>query len=109
MNETEALALLNNKVEQGVVAVFMPNDYTGGQSCVFRKGDKYYYADKSYIPYTFYGNETMVFEYDFESQTVPEWNELYCDRTGKSLEDCVEEFAGCKIVKKEYIDSTKKA
>ena len=109
MNETEALALLNNKVEQGVIAVFMPNTATNGQTCIFRKGNKYYYADKSYIPFTYYGNETMIFEYDFENQEVPEWNELYADRTGKSLEACVEEFAGCKITKREYINNTKKA
>jgi hypothetical protein len=109
MDKTEALAILNSKVEQGVIAVFAPNDSTGGQSCVFRKGDKYYYADKSFIPYTYYGDETMIFEYDFENQEVPEWDELYTDRTGKSLEACIEEFAGCKIAKKEYIDSTKKA
>lgn len=109
MNETEALAILNNKIEKDVIAVFMPNNNTGGQSCIFKMGDEYYYADKSFIPYTWYGWETMIFEYDFENQKVPEWNELYADRTGKSLEACVEEFAGCKIAKKEYIDSTKKA
>ena len=104
----EALAILNNKVEQGVIAMFMPNDNIGGQSCIFRKGDKHYYADKSFIPYTSYGLETMIFEYDFENQNVPKWDELYTDRTGKSLEACIEEFAGCKIVKREYINSTAK-
>ena len=108
MNETEALAILNNKVEKGIIAVFMPNERTGGGSCIFKMGDEYYYADKSFIPYTWYGFETMIFKYDFNKQVVPEWDELYADRTGKSLEACIEEFAGCKIVKREHINSTAK-
>lgn len=103
MDKNKALAILNDKIEQGVVAVFMPNTATNGQSCIFRKDDKYYYADKSFMPFTYYGNETMIFEYDFKNQKVSEWDELYTDRTGKSIEACIEEFAGCKIVKKEYI------
>ena len=91
-----------------VVAVFMDNDNTGGVSCFFKYNGEYYYADKSFIQYTSYGWETMIFPFDFEKQDVPDWEELYADRTGKSLEDCVEEFAGCKITKKEYINSTKR-
>lgn len=67
------------------------NEYTGGQNCVFFGHDlKYYYADKSYVPYI--GNETMIFPYDKDKEEVSDWSELYCDRTGKSLSSCIEEF-----------------
>lgn len=104
MDENKAIAILNNKISQGVVAVFMHNHITNGQSCIFKKGDKYYYADKSYIPYTSYGYETMIFEYDFKNQKVSNWVELYADRTGKSLKECIEEFTGCKITKSETLE-----
>ena len=102
-NNNNALAVLNNSVENGVIAVFEKNERTGGMSCIFKKGNEYFYADKSFIPYTWYGWETMIFRYDFQNMEVPSWNELYSDRTNKSLEDCIEEFAGCKIIQKEYI------
>lgn len=108
-NNRDALAVLNNSAKNGVIAVFEKNKRTGGMSCVFKKDNEYFFADKSFIPYTYYGWETMIFKYDFENMEVLSWDELYSDRTNKSLEDCIEQFAGCKIVKKEYIDSTKKA
>ena len=103
--KNKALAILNDKIEQGVLAVFMQNNTTGGNCCIFKKSNEYYYADKSFVPYT--GVETMIFKYDFENQEVLDWTDLYCDRTGKSLEACIEEFAGCKIAKKEYINNKK--
>ena len=65
------------------------NPYTGGQYTVFQKGKKYFYADCSYVPYT--GMETMIFHCDKDGE-VTNWSEVYCDRSGKSLRECVEEF-----------------
>ena len=67
------------------------NEFTGGHYCVFQKGEDFFYADKSPIPYLGV-METMIFPYDPEEEEVTDWGELYCDRTGKSLEDCVKEF-----------------
>lgn len=103
-NSTNALAILNNSIENGVIAVFEKNERTGGMSCIFKKGNEYFYADKSFIPYTSYGYETMIFKYDFKNMEVPSWDELYANRTNKSLKDCIEEFAGCKIVKSQYLN-----
>ncbi len=102
--EEKAIAILNNKISQGVVAVFTHNYVTNGESCIFKNGDKYYYADKSFIPFTQYGYETMIFEYDFKNQKVSDWIELFADRTNKSLKDCIEEFTGCKITKSEVLE-----
>lgn len=66
------------------------NEYTGGQNCVFEHNGKWYYADKSYVP--FCGIETMIFQYDKEKEEVIDWSDLYCDRSLKSLEQCIEEF-----------------
>lgn len=104
MDENKAIAILSNKTEQGIIAVFMHNYVTGGDSCVFKKEDKYYYADKSFIPFTPYCLETMIFEYDPENQKVLNWNELFADRTGKSLKECIEEFTECKITKSEILE-----
>lgn len=65
------------------------NPMTGGECCVFEKDGNWYYADKSYVPYC--GMETMIFECN-EQGEVTSWTELYCDRSGLSLEECIEEF-----------------
>ena len=65
------------------------NSATGGQYTIFQKGENFFYADRSFVPYT--GIETMIFPCD-EEGTVTDWTELYCDRSGKSLESCVKEF-----------------
>ena len=104
MDKNKAIDILNNRISQGVIAVFMHNYMTNGQSCIFEKDGKYYYADKSYIPYTPYVYETMIFEYDFKNQKVSDWNELFADRTDKSLKECIEEFTGCKITKSEILE-----
>lgn len=65
------------------------NLQTGGKSCYFQKGDEFYYADCSYVP--FIGMETMIFPCD-ENHEVTSWLEVYCDRSGKSLQSCVDEF-----------------
>lgn len=99
------LAILKEEVPANeVVAVFMDNDSTRGVCCYFKHNDKYYYADKSPIPYSWYGQETMIFPFDFEKQNVTDWEELYVDRTGKSLEDCIEQFTGVKNIRSQYID-----
>lgn len=67
------------------------NHFTGGHYCVFQKGKKFFYADKSPVPYLRV-METMIFPYDKAKEEVSSWTELYCDRTGKSLEDCIKEF-----------------
>lgn len=67
------------------------NPATGGTYCVFQKKGKFYYADRSYIPYYMGMMETMIFPCDKEG-TVTSWSELYCDRSGMSLEDCIKEF-----------------
>lgn len=64
------------------------NPMTGGTCCVFKKGEKFFYADRSYVPYV--GMETMIFPCDKDGN-VTSWTEVYCDRT-KSLDNCVKEF-----------------
>lgn len=66
------------------------NTVNGGKFCVFKKGENYYYADRAYV-YDCMCIETMIFPADKEGQ-VTSWTELYCDRSGKSLEDCIHEF-----------------
>lgn len=65
------------------------NPMTGGQYTVFKKGEKFFYADRSYVPFT--GMETMIFPCN-EEGTVTSWIELYCDRSGMTLEGCIKEF-----------------
>ena len=65
------------------------NPTTGGQYTVFQKGENFFYADRSYVPFT--GMETMIFPCDKEGE-VTSWLELYCDRSGQTLEECVKEF-----------------
>lgn len=65
------------------------NPMTGGTYCIFKKGEEFFYADRSYVPYT--GMETMIFHCNKEGE-VTSWGELYCDRSGKSLEKCIQEF-----------------
>lgn len=65
------------------------NLHTGGDCCVFQKGEDFFYADRSFVPYT--GMETMIFPCDSEGN-VTDWGELYCDRSGQSLEKCIKEF-----------------
>ena len=67
------------------------NNYTGGRYAIFEHDGKWYYADKSPIPYLGM-EETMIFPYDKENEEVSDWGGLYCDRTDQSLEECVEEF-----------------
>lgn len=99
------LAILKEEVPANeVVAVFVDNDNTGGVCCFFKHNGKYYYADKSPIPYSWYGEETMIFPYDFNKQVVTDWGGLYADRTGKSLEKCIMEFTGTKNIRKQYIN-----
>lgn len=103
--ETNKLIALKTEIPANeVVAIFMNNESTGGMSSIFKHNGKYYYADKSFIPYSYYGWETMIFPYDFEKQEVSDWGELYEDRTGKSLEDCIEQFTGVKNIRSQYID-----
>lgn len=65
------------------------NPITGGQSTLFKKGNDYFWADRSFVPYT--GMETMIFSADKEGNVI-DWMDLYCDRSGKSLEECIREF-----------------
>lgn len=64
------------------------NSQNGGKCCNFEVNGKKYYADKAYVP--FCGEETMIFAYKEDGDI--DWIDLYCDRSGKSLEDCIEEF-----------------
>lgn len=63
------------------------NPQTGGNYCEFQYGGKSYYADRSYVPYI--GTETMIFA--VENGQI-NWSELYADRSGQSLTDCIREF-----------------
>ena len=63
------------------------NPQTGGNCCEFKFKGQCYYADRSYVPYI--GTETMIFA--MENGKV-DWSELYTNRTGKSLSDCIHEF-----------------
>lgn len=65
------------------------NKVNGGVFCVFEHNGNHYYADRAYVPFT--GLETMIFPCDEEGQ-VTDWGDLYCDRSGMTLEECVEEF-----------------
>lgn len=63
---------------------------TGGLCTYFQKGEQHYYADRSLVfDYGVY--ETMIFTCN-EQGEVTDWTEVYCDRTGKSLAACVNEF-----------------
>ena len=64
------------------------NPMNGGQCCDFEFNGKKYYADKAYAP--FCGEETMIFAYMEDGEI--DWTDVYCDRSGKSLEDCIDEF-----------------
>ena len=66
-----------------------PNLHTGGKYVTFEKDGNYYYADRSWT--LDWGMETMIFPCN-EDGEVSDWSELYCDHSGKSLEECVEEF-----------------
>lgn len=63
------------------------NPQTGGNYCEFEYKGKSYYADRSNVPYI--GIETMIFEVN-DGQV--DWSELYADRSGMSLTDCIKEF-----------------
>ncbi len=63
------------------------NPRTGGTCCEFSFGGKQYFADKSIVP--FLGSETMIFAME---NGIVDWEELYTDRTNKSLSDCIHEF-----------------
>lgn len=64
------------------------NPRTGGFCCDFIFKGKGYFADKSYVP--FLGSETMIFAKEDDGSI--DWEELYTDRTGKSLRVCIYEF-----------------
>lgn len=66
------------------------NPLTGGICCTFKKGENFFYADYSWVNYPGCF-ETMIFPADKEGK-VTSWTEVYCDRSGKSLDRCVEEF-----------------
>lgn len=66
------------------------NPMTGGTCCVFKKGENFFYADRSWVSYLACF-ETMIFPAN-EDGEVTDWGDLYCDRSGKSLDRCVEEF-----------------
>ena len=65
------------------------NPFTGGTYCVFQKGEDFFYADRSFT--CDHGLETMIFPCDKEG-IVTDWDDVYCDNSGKSLMDCIEEF-----------------
>ena len=65
------------------------NPRTGGKYTVFQKGENFFYADCSYVPCS--GMETMIFPCDKEGN-VTRWIDVYCDSSGKSIEDCIKEF-----------------
>lgn len=79
----------NNTKIYKKVAKIVKNSLTGGNCSVFKKGDSYFYADRSFVP--FCGMETMIFPCK-EDGEVTDWSEVYCDRSGKSLQDCIDEF-----------------
>jgi hypothetical protein len=57
---------------------------------VFKKGNKYYMADKSFVMDAMCP-ETMIFPCD-ENGEVTSWLDVYCDRTDKTLDQCIKEF-----------------
>ena len=76
-----------------------PNPVNGGEMCIFEHKGSWYYADRvdlDNIPMVTccsnLGTETMIFPYDKENECVFDWGDLYCDKTGKSLEECIDEF-----------------
>lgn len=76
-----------------------PNTYNGGEYCIFEHKGSWYYADRvdldnmPMVPGGFgLGTETMIFPFDDEKGEVANYHDLYCDRTGKSLVECIEEF-----------------
>ena len=72
---------------------FKRNDETGGVCAVFHVGvgsrKRFFYADKSWVSGV--GEETMIFPCTKEGK-VNSWDEVYCDRSGKSISKCIEEF-----------------
>lgn len=66
-----------------------PNHHTGGTCCVFEHNNQHYYASRCFIP--FCGFETMIFYADQNGKVTSGIN-LYCDRNGKPLEQCINEF-----------------
>lgn len=65
------------------------NKLNSGIFCVFEHNGNHYYADCAHVP--FIGLQTMIFHCDEEGQ-VTNLGELYCDRSGMTLEECIEEF-----------------
>lgn len=57
---------------------------------VFKKGNRYYMADKSFVMDAMCP-ETMIFPCD-ENGEVTSWLDVYCDRTDKTLDQCIKEF-----------------
>ena len=67
-----------------------PNPLNGGESCVFECCGNYYYADRAFVRDA-WCIETMIFAANSDGK-VTDWGDLYCDRSGKSLRECIEEF-----------------
>lgn len=65
------------------------NENNGGEYCFFTVNEKEFYADKAFV-HDFKCEETMIFP--AKDKKVTDWGELYCDRTGKSLQECIKEF-----------------
>ena len=60
--------------------------------CVFEHNCEEYYADRCFAP-DVCEIETMIFPWQGgKDGKVTSWGELYCDRTGKSLCQCIKEF-----------------
>lgn len=82
---------LKKEMEQPfeIINIF-PHTNTYGVGVVIKMGQSYYLVDKAD---TFdVGWETMVFCCNEEGE-VTDWQELYTDRTGKSVWKCALEFA----------------
>lgn len=76
-----------------------PNPNNGGENCIFEHKGSWYYADRvdldnmPMMPGGLnLGIETMIFPFDKEKGDVMDYHDLYCDKTGKSLEECIDEF-----------------
>jgi hypothetical protein len=65
-----------------------PNPYTGGEKCVFKVQEEYYYASRCYT--ADHGTECMIFPSN-ENGTVGDWIDVYASRQ-LSIKDSIKEF-----------------
>lgn len=73
-----------------IIDIFPHTNGTNGVGMIIKINQSYYLVDKAD---TFdAGWETMVFCCDEEGE-VTDWQELYADRTNKSVWKCAQEFA----------------